>query len=144
MINEGEKGIMSACITSTNWFHYNNKSRDVNKGRTGEMKWEKMCWVQWLGRRSLIFIGWVSIEVVSHKEDVRSRRDRGTARTHNLKAQETKRTHQLSYTEGKEKKESVLHFISVTKNIAHNHIHCIDQNQSHPRMVYPVPVSTPR
>lgn len=51
--------------------------------------------VEGLSRRLLLVRG-VPVEVVGHEENVRSGWDEGMARFHNLKAQETERTHQFS------------------------------------------------
>lgn len=48
--------------------------------------------------RSLLVRG-VPVKSVGHEENVGSRRDEGMARFHNLKAQETERTHQFSWKE---------------------------------------------
>lgn len=47
--------------------------------------------------RGLLLIRGVPVKIVSHEENVGSRRDEGMARFHNLKAQETERSHQFSW-----------------------------------------------
>lgn len=49
-----------------------------------------------LSRRSLLIRG-VPVKSVGHEKDVGSRWDEGMARFHNLKTQETERTHQFSW-----------------------------------------------
>lgn len=46
--------------------------------------------------RGLLLVRGIPVKVVGHEENVWSRRDEGMARFHNLKAQETERTHQFS------------------------------------------------
>lgn len=46
--------------------------------------------------RGLLLIRGVPVKIVGHEEYIGSRRDEGMARFHNLKAQETECTHQLS------------------------------------------------
>jgi len=46
--------------------------------------------------RGLLLVRGVPVEIVGHEENVGSRWDEGMARFHNLKAQETERTHQFS------------------------------------------------
>lgn len=49
-----------------------------------------------MGCPELLLIRRVPVNSVGHEEDIGSRRDEGMARFHNLKAQETERTHQFS------------------------------------------------
>lgn len=61
----------------------------------GKKKGSKQGGVEGLSRRLLLIRG-VPVKIVSHEEYIGSRRDEGMARFHNLKAQETERTHQFS------------------------------------------------
>ena len=55
----------------------------------------KPSWVEHRGGSSgeLVLVRRVPVEGVGHEENVRTRWDEGMARFHNLKAQETERTH---------------------------------------------------
>lgn len=56
----------------------------------------------------LVLVRRVPVEGVGHEEDVGAGRDKGVARFHNLKAQETERAHQLGCrVEGEKRRKSV-------------------------------------
>lgn len=47
--------------------------------------------------RGLLLVRGVPVKIVGHEENIGSRWDKGMARFHNLKAQETEGTHQLGW-----------------------------------------------